>query len=331
MKRKKIILKNKELKTFVGLAPMAGISDLAFRELCKDFGAGFCVTEMISAKALTMNDEKTKELLTLSEKERPTGIQLFGYEPDIMSEAAKMLKNISPDFIDVNFGCPAPKIIKSHSGSYLLDNPLQIEKIIYAIKNSSDVPVSAKLRIGRTNENINITETAKAAESGGADFITIHGRTASQMYAPPVNYKEIAKAKYSVDIPVIVNGDIVDYKSAEDILSFTNCDYAMVGRAAIGNPWIFKEINDYLKFGTIPKPVSIEERMDVMIRHIKIMCKYKGEYSGILQARTHCAHYVRGLKGAATYRRRLTMMKNLDELKLISEQIISDQYKNNIT
>lgn len=331
MNKKKIILKNKTLEEFVGLAPMAGISDLAFREVCKEFGAGFCVTEMISAKALTMNDDKTKELIVLSEKERPTGIQLFGYDPDIMANAAKKLKNISPDFIDINFGCPAPKIIKSHSGSYLLDKPLQIEKIISAVKNVSNTPVSAKLRIGRTAETVNISETAKAAESGGADFITIHGRTASQMYAPPVNYEEIKNAKHSVSIPVIANGDIVDYKSAKDILECTNCDYAMVGRAAIGNPWIFKEINEYIKFGIIPKPVSIEERMSVMIKHIETMCKYKGEHSGILQARTHCAHYVKGIKGAANYRRLITTIKSLDELKHISEQIILDQYRNNIT
>ncbi|MGP1360968.1 MAG: tRNA dihydrouridine synthase DusB [Candidatus Fimenecus sp.] len=327
MNRKKIILKNKELNNIIGLAPMAGISDLAFREVCKEFGTGFCITEMISAKALTMNDEKTKELLTLSDKERPTGIQLFGNDTDIMSNAVKILENISPDFIDINLGCPAPKIIKSHSGSYLLDKPFQIEKILSAVKKVSNVPVSAKFRIGRTNGNININETAKAAESGGADFITIHGRTAEQMYAPPVNYEEIKKVKLNINIPVIVNGNIVDYKSAKNILEYTGCDYAMVGRAAIGNPWIFKEINEYLEFGTIPKPISIEERMSVMIKHIEIMCKYKGEYSGILQARTHCAHYVRGLNGATKYRRLLTTVRSLEELKLISEQIISEQYK----
>ena len=237
---------NLEIKGHACLAPMAGVADRAFRELCVSYGASCVISEMLSSKGLTMQDRKSKELLFLSEKERPAGAQIFGDDPEIMAKAALKAMEFSPDFIDINMGCPAPKIAGNGGGSALLKKPELIGRIVKSVVEVSPVPVTAKIRIGWDSEHINAVEVAKRIEAAGASAITVHGRTKAQMYAPPVFLDEIAKVKKSVSIPVIGNGDIVDGKSAKKMLDETGCDFLMVGRGALGNPWIFRCINAYL-------------------------------------------------------------------------------------
>ena len=237
---------NLEIKGYACLAPMAGVADRAFRELCMSYGAAYVISEMVSSKGLTMQDKKSKELLFLSDAERPAGAQIFGDDPEIMANAALKAMEFSPDFIDINMGCPAPKIAGNGGGSALLKNPELIGKIVKKVVEVSPVPVTAKIRIGWDKNSINAVEIAKIIEAAGADAITVHGRTKDQMYAPPVSLDEIANVKKAVSIPVIGNGDIVDGKSAKLMLDMTGCDFLMVGRGALGNPWIFQCINAYL-------------------------------------------------------------------------------------
>ena len=223
---------NLKIEGFAGLAPMAGVADRAFRELCREYGAAYTVSEMISSKGVTMGDKKSKELMTLNEKERPAGVQIFGSDPEIMAQSINSVLETRPDFIDINMGCPAPKIAGNGGGSALLKNPELIGRIVKSVVEVSPVPVTAKIRIGWDSEHINAVEVAKRTEAAGASAITVHGRTKAQMYAPPVFLDEIAKVKKSVSIPVIGNGDIVDGKSAKKMLDETGCDFLMVGRAA---------------------------------------------------------------------------------------------------
>ena len=227
---------NLEIKGYACLAPMAGVADRAFRELCMSYGAAYVISEMVSSKGLTMQDKKSKELLFLSDAERPAGAQIFGDDPEIMANAALKAMEFSPDFIDINMGCPAPKIAGNGGGSALLKNPELIGKIVKKVVEVSPVPVTAKIRIGWDKNSINTVEIAKIIEAAGADAITVHGRTKDQMYAPPVSLDEIANVKKAVSIPVIGNGDIVDGKSAKLMLDMTGCDFLMVGRGALGNP-----------------------------------------------------------------------------------------------
>ena len=221
-------LRNLEISGYAALAPMAGVADRAFRELCSEYGAAYTVSEMVSSKGLTMQDKKSKELLFLSEKERPAGAQIFGDDPEIMAQAALKAMEFSPDFIDINMGCPAPKIAGNGGGSALLKKPPLISAIVEKVVSVSPVPVTAKIRIGWDENSINAVETAKRIEAAGADAITVHGRTKTQMYAPPVNYNEIAKVKSAVKIPVIGNGDITDGESAKRMLNETGCDFLMM-------------------------------------------------------------------------------------------------------
>lgn len=316
---------NLEIKGYACLAPMAGVADRAFRELCMSYGAAYVISEMVSSKGLTMQDKKSKELLFLSDAERPAGAQIFGDNPEIMANAALKAMEFSPDFIDINMGCPAPKIAGNGGGSALLKNPELIGKIVKKVVEVSPVPVTAKIRIGWDKNSINAVEIAKIIEAAGADAITVHGRTKDQMYAPPVSLDEIANVKKAVSIPVIGNGDIVDGKSAKLMLDMTGCDFLMVGRGALGNPWIFQCINAYLNREADFTEPTLEEKMDVMLRHIGTLCEYKGVRIGMREARKHAAWYIKGIRGAAAFRQEIGQLSTMDELKALAERVITSQ------
>ncbi len=304
---------NINIKNGAALAPMAGVSDYSFRKLCSDFGAAFVVSEMISAKALTYGDKKTKKLLNIGKCSYPCAIQLFGCEAETMAKAAKIALESKPDFLDINMGCPAPKITSNNSGSALMKNPKLCADIIKAVVSVSNVPVTVKIRKGWDDSNINAVQIAKICEENGASAITIHGRTRAQMYRDKVDVDIIRNVKEAVKIPVIANGDICTAKDAANMLEKTNCDLVMVGRGAMGNPWIFSEISAFLNTDKILPPVGINERFNVMCKHIKSMCKEKGEHIGMMEARKHIAWYIKGFHGAAKFRKSAYELKTLKE------------------
>lgn len=303
------------------LAPMAGVADRAFREICHDYGAGYVVSEMVSSKGLTMCDRKSKSLLLLSEKERPAAAQIFGSDPKIMAESALECMKFSPDAIDINMGCPAPKIAGNGGGSALLKDPELASKIMAEVRRAVDIPVTVKIRLGWDSESINCVEMAKRAEAAGMDAITVHGRTRMQMYAPPVDRKMIAEVKKAVSIPVIGNGDITDGITAAQMLEQTGCDYVMVGRGALGRPWVFSQISAYLHDERILPEPPVSERMRVMVKHIKLICEYKGERVGIKEARKHAAWYIKGIKGAAAYRQQVGTLESIEQLEELAYKI----------
>lgn len=304
------------------LAPMAGVADRAFREICHDYGAGYVVSEMVSSKGLTMCDRKSKSLLLLSEKERPAAAQIFGSDPKIMAESALECMKFSPDAIDINMGCPAPKIAGNGGGSALLKDPELASKIMAEVRRAVDIPVTVKIRLGWDSESINCVEMAKRAEAAGMDAITVHGRTRMQMYAPPVNRSMIAEVKKAVSIPVIGNGDITDGITAAQMLEQTGCDYVMVGRGALGRPWVFSQISAYLHDERVLPEPPVSERMRVMVKHIKLICEYKGERVGIKEARKHAAWYIKGIKGAAAYRQQVGTLESIEQLEELAYKIM---------
>lgn len=314
---------NLEIKGHAALAPMAGVADRAFRELCTSYGAAYVVSEMVSSKGLTMQDKKSKELLYLSQKERPAGAQIFGDNPEIMAQAALNTMSFNPEFIDINMGCPAPKIAGNGGGSALLKNPPLISEIVESVVKVSPVPVTVKIRIGWDLETVNAVEVAKRIEAAGAAALTVHGRTRTQMYAPPVYLDEIAKVKKAVKIPVIGNGDIVDGKSARQMLDETGCDFLMIGRGALGRPWIFESVNAYLENGTVLPEPPIDERMRVMTEHIKLICEYKGERVGMREARKHAAWYIKGIRGAAAFRQEVGTLSSMEQLEALAQRVIA--------
>ncbi|MDR0314976.1 MAG: tRNA dihydrouridine synthase DusB, partial [Oscillospiraceae bacterium] len=273
------------------LAPMAGVADRAFRELCISYGAPYVVAEMASAKGISMSDKKSVELLTLSVRERPAAVQIFGDNPKIMAQAAVKAYAFTPDVIDINMGCPAPKIANGGGGCALLKNPVLAQEIAKAVVGSVDIPVTVKIRSGWDSDNITAVEIAKRMEDAGVRAITVHGRTKVQMYAPPVDSDIIAQVKKAVSIPIIGNGDIADGKTAAEMFEKTNCDLVMVGRAALGRPWVFSQISAYINHGIVMPEPSMAQRMSVMIGHIKKLCEYKGDYIGMREARKHAAWY----------------------------------------
>lgn len=306
------------------LAPMAGVADKAFREICVSYGASYVVSEMVSSKGLTMCDRKSKKLLSLSEKERPAAAQIFGNDPEIMAQSAKACLDYTPDVIDINMGCPAPKIAGNGGGSALLKTPDLAEEIMKSVKAAVDIPVTVKIRLGWDKDSINCIDMAQRAERAGISAVTLHGRTRQQMYAPPVDLGMIARVKESIGIPLIGNGDITDGPSAARMLEETGCDYLMVGRGALGRPWVFSQINAYLQQGIILPEPPVSERMLVMIKHIKLICEYKGERVGIREARKHAAWYIKGIKGAAAYRQQVGALESIEQLEEMAFRIVKE-------
>lgn len=300
------------------LAPMAGVTDAAFRELCREMGAAYTVTEMVSAKAVEYHDKKTALLADLSRDSRPIFLQIFGNEPDTMALAAERLMQFSPDGFDVNMGCPVPKIAGNGSGSALMKTPELCGEIVAAMTRRVDVPVTVKIRAGWDEEHKNAVEVAKICEQAGAAAVCVHGRTRNQMYLGQADWGIIKEVKEAVSIPVIGNGDVVDAQSACRLLEQTGCDMVMVGRGALGNPWIFREINAYLTDACrILPPPGMAERILTIRRHIGAMCEQKGELHAMKEARKHVGWYLHGLRGAAEFRRRagqLTTLRDLDDL-----------------
>lgn len=307
-------IKNLKLKKTACLAPMAGVADRAFREICVKYGACYTVGEMASSKGMLYSDKKTAELLEVHEAERPMAVQLFGDEPDTMAIATEKAMKYSPDAIDINMGCPAPKIANNGSGSALMKNPELAGKIVKAIRNVTDLPVTVKFRKGWDDDSVNAVEFAKILEENGADALAVHGRTRAQMYMPPVDLDIIKAVKDSVKIPVIGNGDVVDAVSAKNMYDTTGCDLIMVGRGALGSPWIFKQIEEYLTTGKVITNPTLEEKMDIMLEHISLAIKYKGEKIGIRESRKHCAWYLKGMRGAAEFRRKCGYLDSYDDL-----------------
>ena len=314
------------LKSHAVLAPMAGVSDRAYRELCVRFGAAYCVSEMVSSKALSFNSKKSEELMEISDLERPCGIQIFGDDPKCMADAAKHALENKPDIIDINMGCPAPKISSNGSGSALMKNPRLCGEIVKAGTAVTDIPVTVKIRKGWDDDSVNAVEVAKICESAGAAAITVHGRTRQQYYKPPVDYDIIRAVRESVSVPVIANGDIDSAERAKEVMDITGCDLVMIGRATLGNPWIFSQINAYLENPNVKiHTPDLEERLGVMIEHISKMVEYKGEHMAMLQARKLVVGYFKGMKGAAALRNEAGKIKTLDDLYELRQKALSLQ------
>lgn len=317
---------NVTLKSNALLAPMAGVTDKAYRELCVSFGAGYCVSEMVSSKALSFNDKKSEELMEISAKERPCGIQIFGDNPKCMAQAAVHAMKNSPDIIDINMGCPAPKISSSGSGSALMKNPQLCGEIVQAVAESVSVPITVKIRKGWDDENVNAVEIAKICEDAGAAAVAVHGRTRMQYYKPCVDYDIIKKVNEETKIPIIANGDIDSAQKAKEVMDYTGCKLLMIGRASLGNPWIFSQINSFLK--NPDKPISeptLDEKLDIMVKHISQIVKYKGEHIAMLQSRKLVTGYFKGIRGASKLRNKAGSLTTLDDLYELKSLVLESQ------
>lgn len=315
---------NVEINGKAALAPMAGVADRAFRRICADFGAAYVVGEMVSCKGLCFHDEKSRELLELDDEARPAAVQLFGDDPDIMARAAVLAMEYKPDIIDINMGCPAPKIAGNHCGSALMREPALCERIVRAVSDAVEVPVTAKIRKGYSRTEVNAVEVAKACEAGGAAAVTVHGRTRDQMYAPPVDWDIIRAVKEALHVPVIGNGDVTTPQEAAALYEHTGCDLIMVGRGALGYPFIFAEIEAYLNHGQLLPPPTVSRRMAVLLRQVELACSYKGERVALREARKHAAWAMRGLRGAASLRAQAGQIASMEDLRLLCERAVQE-------
>jgi tRNA-dihydrouridine synthase B len=331
--------KNVELKHGIMLAPMAGATDYAFRKICKQFGAEYLVSEMVCAKALcyeqkikksiTASPSKTAPLAAIREGELPMAVQIFGSEPEFMAEAAKMIADNSyrgttsictPSAIDINMGCPVHKVVSNGEGSALLKNPELAEKIVRAVVDAVDIPVTVKIRIGWDSSSINAVEMAKRLEFAGASLICVHGRTREQQYAPYADWTQIAKVKKAISIPVIGNGDIFEPTDALKMMNETGCDGVMIGRGALGNPWIFENTVNLFEKRDV-REISVNETIDTALMHLGLLIESKGERAGIAESRKHLGWYMKGIRGAAELRNRINTAESLDELTSILESL----------
>ena len=310
---KELNIGNVKCKNNIFLAPMAGITDLPFRLICEKFEPGLVVTEMVSSKALLYNDEKTKTLLKIDGEKRPISMQIFGSDEEAMAYGAKYVSSLA-DIVDINMGCPAPKVTKNGDGSKLLTDLEKAGKVIKAVVKNSTVPVTLKIRTGWDKEHIVATEIAKIAESLGVSAITVHGRTRDEYYSGKADLEEIRKVKEAVNIPVIGNGDIVDEESAKAMFEKTGVDGIMIGRGAIGNPWIFQKIQYFLETGEKMPDVSLEERFAIIKQHFLLEIAEKGEYTGIREFRKHLAYYSKGLSNASEFRNKINGLESKEEV-----------------
>lgn len=310
----KLTIGNVELKNNVILAPMAGVTDLPFRVLCKEQGAGLLCMEMVSAKAIYYGSKNTEELMKISPAEMPVSLQLFGSDADIMADMAKKIEEKPFAVLDINMGCPVPKVVNNGEGSALMKNPKLAEEIITKMVKAVKKPVTVKIRKGFDEAHLNAVEMAKIAEASGAAAVAVHGRTREQYYTGKADWDCIRAVKEAVKIPVIGNGDVIDALSAERLLKETGCDGVMVGRAAQGNPFIFREITEYLETGVIPpKPTPAEVRATIE-RHARMQMEEKGEYTGVREMRKHLSWYTVGYPNSAKYRQMINSMETMEEL-----------------
>lgn len=307
------------------LAPMASVADTAYRTVAKEFGAAYCVGEMASCKGLCYSGEKTEELLRVSDTERPMAVQLFGAEPEFMARAVKIAERFRPDIIDINAGCPMPKIVNGGAGSALMKTPLLFGEVVRAAAGSTDIPVTVKIRKGWDNSSVNAVEMAVIAEQNGAAAVAVHGRTKEQLYSGKADWDIIRDVKHAVSIPVIGNGDVDSVESCKAMYDYTGCDLVMIGRGSYGRPWLFGQIRDYFS-GKTPRPEpSLEEKMDIMRRHIRLLVDDKGERTGMREARRQAAWYIKGISGAAGFRNRFGTMNTLSDLDALIGEILSKQ------
>lgn len=316
---------NVEITGKAALAPMAGVADRAFRQICVEFGAGYVVGEMVSCKGLCFQDKKSRELLELDDGEHPAGIQLFGDDPALMAQAARLAMEYRPDIIDINMGCPAPKIAGNHCGSALMREPELCRKIVQAVKNAVPVPVTAKIRKGYSRDSVNAVEVALACEAGGADAVTVHGRTRDQMYAPPVDWDIIRQVKQALSVPVIGNGDVTTPLEAAALYEQTGCDLIMVGRGALGAPWLFAQIEAYLTHEQLLPDPPVAKRMQVLCRQVERAVALKGERVALREARKHAAWYMKGWRGAASLRAEAGQIESMDDLYALCARAIKEQ------
>lgn len=313
---------NVELKNRYILAPMAGVTDLPFRLLCKEQGAGLLCMEMISAKALQYKNRNTKALLQIDLREYPVSLQLFGADPDIISEQAKAIEELPFQILDINMGCPVPKVVKNGEGSALMKNPRLVYDVVYKTVRAISKPVTVKIRKGFDEEHVNAVEIAKIIEEAGGAAVAVHGRTREQYYSGKADWDIIRQVKEAVSIPVIGNGDVTGSLAAEQLLEETGCDGVMIGRGCQGNPWIFRELNEYEETGKVPHRPSKKEIKEMMLRHAQLQIELKGDYLGIREMRKHVAWYTKGMEGSAKLRDEINRVESYEELeKLLNERI----------
>ena len=311
----KLKIGNVSLEGNIVLAPMAGVTDLPFRLLCKEQGADLICTEMVSAKGIFYNNKNTEDLLRIDDRERPVSLQLFGSDPDIISEMAKKIEHRNFDILDINMGCPVPKVVNNGEGSALLKNIPLAAKIIEKTVKAIDKPVTVKFRKGFGADEVQAIEMAKAAEAAGAAAVAVHGRTRQQYYSGKADWEIIAKVKDTVSIPVIGNGDIFTPEDAKNMMEQTNCDGVMIGRGAQGNPWIFHQIKTYLETGMAPEKPPFSEVCRMILRHAKMQIEWKGEKRGIREMRSHAAWYTAGYPHSASLRRAMNTVETYEQLE----------------
>ncbi len=321
----KLTIGNVTLDNNVILAPMAGVTDLPFRLLCKEQGAGLLCMEMVSAKAIHYKNKNTESLMEIRPEEMPVSLQLFGSEPDLMAEIAKQIEERPFAILDINMGCPVPKVVNNGEGSALMKDPKKVEEIVYKVSSAISKPLTVKIRKGFDEEHINAVEIARIAESAGAAAVAVHGRTRQQYYSGKADWDIIAAVKDAVQIPVIGNGDIASPEDAIRMIQHTGCDGVMIGRGAQGNPWIFKQITEYLETGALPQKPSPGEVKQMIRKHAALQLEIKGEYTGVREMRKHMAWYTYGYPNSAKFRQMINSMETMEELLGALEQIFPEE------